>query len=523
MNANTILGVNIAMSYLKKIALLGTVSFSLISANTYATTEQAPEVGNGEKTVLVDNTHGQTAGAADWVIDGAFSDYANAIANKGYKVKELRDESGITSEQLNGVSMLVIPEANIPFKSAEQQAILDYVKNGGSVIFISDHYNADRNYNRIDSSEIMNGYRRGAFEDMTKGMTEAEKSSKAMQGVTNSDWLSKNFGLRFRFNALNNVKATNIVKGEDGLGIGEGVNAVSMHAGSTIAITNPKIAKGLVYVPDNLSEADKWGHSVDQGVYNGGGVEEGAYIAVSKVGKGKAAFIGDSSMVEDITPKYKREDDGKTKRTYDGFKEEDNGKMLNNLTDWLNQQEDYTSFEEKGITLDKVTALHDFEQPENTTETQKEPWAQPKDGYEWFNRETFAPGSYGSSKVIDPSNPEQPSTNLGNVQLDFPSSVKNGQTFKVTTQLSKATPNSTINDLKLGMYTEGGTQIGKIGVGNQPGTNFGYSNPAQVKVDANGNASVTFTVNVKSGVQGNANLRLKQGSKNIVTEPITVQ
>lgn len=515
--------VNIVMSYLKKISLFGAIVFSVVSPSAYAIFEEAPDIVREEKTVLVDNTHGQTAGAADWVIDGAFSDYANAIADKGYKVKELRDESGITEEQLNNVSMLVIPEANIPFKTIEQQAILNYVQAGGSVIFISDHYNADRNYNRIDSSEIMNGYRRGAFEDMTKGMTEAEKSSDAMQNVTNSDWLSENFGLRFRFNALNNFKATNIVQGENGLGIGEGVNAVSMHAGSTIAITDPKIAKGLVYLPDNLSEADKWINSVDQGVYNGGGVEEGAYIAISKVGKGKAAFIGDSSMVEDITPKYKREDNGKTKRTYDGYKEEDNAKMLNNLTDWLNKQEDYTSFQEKGITLDKVTALHDFEQPENSTETQKEPWAQPKNGYEWFNPKTFAPGSYGSSKNTDSRNPEQSSTNIGNFQLDFPISVKNGETFKVTAQLSDAVPNSTINHLKLGMYTKGGTQIGKIGVGDQQGKNFGYSSPAEVKVDKNGKASITFRVNVKSGVQGEANIRLKQGSKNILTESITVQ
>lgn len=71
--------------------------------------------------------------------------------------------------------IFVIPEANIPFKESEQAAIVNYVKQGGNVVFISDHYNADRNLNRIDSSEAMNGYRRGAYEDMSKGMNAEEK------------------------------------------------------------------------------------------------------------------------------------------------------------------------------------------------------------------------------------------------------------------------------------------------------------------------------------------------------------
>ncbi|WP_323703863.1 DNA-binding protein [Mammaliicoccus sp. Dog046] len=511
------------MSYFKKIALVGFVSIATLSSQS-AFASEAPVIGSdtGSGKVLVDNTHGQTAGAADWVIDGAFSDYANSIAQQGYQVSELRDSAGITAEQLDGTSILVIPEANIPFKSTEQQAILDYVKNGGSVIFISDHYNADRNYNRIDSSEVMNGYRRGAYEDMTKDMSAAEKSSDKMQGVTSSDWLSQNFGVRYRYNALNNLNATNIVQGEEGLGLSEGVQSVSMHAGSTIAVTNPKIAKGIVYVPDNLSSADKWGHAVDQGVYNGGGKDEGAYIAISKVGKGKAAFIGDSSMVEDITPKYKREDDGSTKKTYDGFKEEDNGKMLNNLTTWLGKKEDYTTFEALNIPLDKATPLLDFEKPENSVEPQAEPWAQPKAGYEWFNSDTFAPGSYGGPADSD-GGTDNPGNSSGTATLDYPTSVKSGETFKVTTTLSGYEANTTVSDLKLGMYTDGGTQIGKIGVGDQAGSTFGYSAPTSVKTDANGKGVVTFTVQVKDSVAGSANIRLKQGSTNVVTEAVIVQ
>ena len=61
-----------------------------------------------------------------------------------------------------------------------------------------------------------------------------------------------------------------------------------MHAGSTLAITNPKLAKGLVYLPENPS---KWNNAVDSGVYNGGGIAEGPYVAIAKVGLGKAPLL----------------------------------------------------------------------------------------------------------------------------------------------------------------------------------------------------------------------------------------
>ncbi len=43
-------------------------------------------------------------------------------------------------------------------------------------------------------------------------------------------------------------------------------------------------------------------------------VKQKAPVAISKVGKGKAAFIGDSSLVEDSSPKYVREDNGEKKK-----------------------------------------------------------------------------------------------------------------------------------------------------------------------------------------------------------------
>ncbi|MBN8192881.1 lamin tail domain-containing protein [Bacillus sp. NTK074B] len=373
------------------------LSSPFISAEAEGPSDPAPIImpigtETGKK-ILFDNTHGQTAGAADWVIDGGFSDFANAIAGEGHYVKELRKNTPITLEDLSTYDVFVIGEANIPYKASEQAAMLQYVQNGGSIFFIADHYNADRNKNRFDASEIFNGYRRGAWADPAKGMTAEEASSTAMQNVNSSDWLSSNFGVRFRYNAIGNVTANDIVSPSQAFGITNGVSTVAMHAGSTLAVTDPSKAKGIVYLPQTSA---KWSYAVDQGIYNGGGRAEGPFVAVSKVGLGKAAFIGDSSPVEDSTSKYVREETGQAKTTYDGFTEQNDSKLLVNMINWLSNQENYSDLTQvSGLQLDQPTSLLAMEDPASSTEPQAEPWASPDPGYKWYDPSTFKAGSYG--------------------------------------------------------------------------------------------------------------------------------
>lgn len=359
--------------------------------------------GTGKK-VLFDNTHGETAGAADWVIDGAFSDFADGLRAVGFTVDSLDrpipytfGEQAITYDKLKNYDVFVISEPNIPLKKSEQDAMLQYVQGGGSIYFISDHYNSDRNKNRWDGSEAFNGYRRGAWDNPAKGMSAEEAASPAMQGVVSSDWLADNFGVRFRYNALGDVdNLTDVVSPDQSFGITTNVQSVAMHAGSTLAILDPTKAKGLVYVPVNVPA---WANAVDQGKYEGGR-DEGPFAAIAKVGAGKAAFIGDSSPVEDATPKYLREDTGGKKTTYDGFKGEANdATFLVQTVEWLANHESYTSLDQvSGLQLDTPTTLLSFEDPAQSTEPQPEPWAAPDPGYKWYDPTTFKPGSYGSGQ-----------------------------------------------------------------------------------------------------------------------------
>ncbi|MBD8497968.1 hypothetical protein IFO66_06565 [Paenibacillus sp. CAU 1523] len=347
---------------------------------------------NAVKKVLFDNTHGETAGQADWVIDGGFSDFANGLTNAGFTVNELRKSEPITISDLQGYDVFVLPEPNIPFKKSEQEALLQYVQGGGGLFFIADHYNADRNKNRWDATEIFNGYRRGAYGNPTKGMGQEERQSARMADVTSEDWLGRNFGVRFRFNAVGNVVTNKIAPSDQTFGITNQISKVSMHAGSTLAILDPKKVKGIVYLPNQLP---KWSHAVDQGVYEGG-KDEGPYAAISKLGAGKAAFIGDSSPVEDATPKYRHEETGARKRTHPGFTEQgsNNGKLLVQIVDWLSKKESYTDFTQANIQLDQATSLLPFEQPQQSTEPEHEPWGNTTPGYKWWDSSTFKPGSY---------------------------------------------------------------------------------------------------------------------------------
>ncbi|MDK8182259.1 DNA-binding protein [Paenibacillus sp. UMB4589-SE434] len=470
---------------------------------------------NGKK-VLFDNTHAQTAGAADWVIDGGFSDFANGIANKGYDVKELRKSTAITYNDLKDYDVFVIPEANIPFKTTEQAALLQYVQGGGSIFFVSDHYNADRNKNRWDASEVFNGYRRGAWSNPAQGMSAEEAGSAAMQGVASSDWLSDNFGVRLRYNALGDVNATQIVPLSQSFGITNQVASVAMHAGSTIAITNPNIAKGIVYVP-TLSSSQKWPNAVDQGVYNGGGIAEGAYVTISKVGQGKAVVIGDSSPVEDVSPKYKREENGQTKKTYDGYKEQDDAVLLMNVIDWLANKETYTSFTQvPGFQLDTATSLHPFETPANSTEPQAEPWAAPAAGYKWWDATTFKTGSYGAQGNNGGEIP------TGTPSMTHPATVQAGVPFDVTITVTGLAPNSSVT-LQTGVYLVGGVQVGQVqnADGSWP-SGYGYT-ARTFTADSSGNVAQIIKVRTQSGKTGAASIRLRKDSSKVYqTDSITI-
>lgn len=440
--------------------------------------EKTPTTSNG-KLVLFDNSHDETAGAADWVLDGGFSDFADALVSRGYTVREYRgidknsdgairyyddrqsanvntNEAIITYDGIKNADVFVMAEANRPLTQSEYAALKQFVDSGKGLFLIADHYNADRNMNTWDSTEVYNGYNRSIASQYNLGGVYGDMRNP--QNAT-SGWLSQNFGIRYRFNAIDCKNGVSGIKSStDSEGITNGVSPILMAAGSTLAITDPNKAKGIVYFSSSDSPV-KWSSAADTGLYFGGEAE-GPYVAISKPSAGKAAFIGDSSPIEDITPKYLREDTGKAKSTYAGWTDAGNAATLcTNIVNWLSSQESYIGFDginhTKGIAT--PTPMADIEKDQ----TQAEPWATPS--YDPWNTDTYANGSYGAAYSSTGGG-----TTNGLVKLSvYPTYVYVNEPFAIIDGGSASNP-------QFGAYNSSGTQIGQLLI-NGSWTTSGYN------------------------------------------------
>jgi hypothetical protein len=105
--------------------------------------------------VLFDEGHAQRAGNADWVINGGFSDFADAFKANGCEVKAVKQ---FTSEVLKSARIVVLPEPNSVYSKAEQDALVNFVDNGGCLYAIADHDRSDRNGDGIDSVGVLNQF-----------------------------------------------------------------------------------------------------------------------------------------------------------------------------------------------------------------------------------------------------------------------------------------------------------------------------------------------------------------------------
>ncbi len=137
---------------------------------------------------LFDASHAETASNADWVIDedssaqrfptpdqstvtaatpetywrGAISAWGIELVKRGHHVETLPSGTALTygnssnPQDLSNYQVFVVDEPNSLFKASEKTAILNFVKNGGSLFMISDHADSDRNGDGKDSVQIWN-------------------------------------------------------------------------------------------------------------------------------------------------------------------------------------------------------------------------------------------------------------------------------------------------------------------------------------------------------------------------------
>lgn len=508
-----------------------------------------PGAKNNNKLVLFDNTHDNTAGQADWVIDGGFSDFADALVNEGYTVEEYRgvdknhdgairfyddrslsadkegtaddkNEAIITYDAIKNADVFITAESNRPMRASEYAALKKFVDDGKGVYFIGDHYNGDRDLNTWDSTEVYDGYNRSTNTDYNIGGVygDLRNTDDASKG-----WLSENFGVRFRFNAGDSnpqnapqTGPTDIRPANETEGLTNGVvgQKLLMAAGSTISITDSNKAKGIVYF--NSSDVlVPWSSGVEnshggKSIYFGG-KDEGAFVAISKPSKGRAAFLGDSSPVEDSTSKYINATNGKTKTGYNGWTDLGNAAKLSvNIVNWLaDESQSYVGFgssdHPKDVYGNTPIPMADVEKndPDNG-----KPWSSPSGGYDPWNTDTWAAGSYGAPYASTQSTPYKLSI--------YPKYVYLNEPFAINITGSGTS-------LKLGAYinsgAKNGNQVAQI-YDKNAGT---WSTAGYTSISSQPPTTVTAKiVDIPSDVTGqNINIRIKDGSSNIDTEKVS--
>ncbi len=105
---------------------------------------------------------GITSTTTETYWDGALSAMAVDCAKQNYIVESLPFNGAITfgnlsnTQDLSYYKVFVVDEPNSLFSAAEKTAIMNFVANGGGLMFIADHTGSDRNYDGYDSPVIWN-------------------------------------------------------------------------------------------------------------------------------------------------------------------------------------------------------------------------------------------------------------------------------------------------------------------------------------------------------------------------------
>ena len=256
--------------------------------------------GSTPKKFLFDATKAETAGNADWVIDedlvgstyvpqriptplqstvtsstpetywtGAISSFGIALVKLGHTVETLPTGTAITygnsgnPQDLSHYDVFVVDEPNIVFTTAEKQALLSFVNNGGGLFMVSDHTGSDRNGDGWDSPAIWNDF------------------------MTNNGVISNPFGFSVDLTNFSQV-STNVLTGNPANPILHGsqgnVTQLSFNNGASLTLTSSNTnVQGLV-----------WQNTYAQGTTH-------VMSASSSYGTGRVFCVTDSSPLDDGT------------------------------------------------------------------------------------------------------------------------------------------------------------------------------------------------------------------------------
>jgi len=254
--------------------------------------------------VLFDNAHGETAGNADWSIDGAYSSFADALRKEGMVVDQWgntecrrcgEDDVPITYNVLEKYNVYVIPEPNVNFTPRERAAILMFLRNGGGILFMGDHSGSDRNNDGWDSVEIINGF--------TQWMATDKDYDLEKPYIYDKDFAGR-LGFRYTFEGADDAHISNFMKDHP---ITQGLTEVGSWGGGVIKNLGFGNANTVIWY--NSSEKD-------------------VYLIAGFYFKGRFTSIADSGVFDDGTG-------AEGEALYDGWNYGSDALMGINTIKWL--------------------------------------------------------------------------------------------------------------------------------------------------------------------------------------------
>ncbi len=269
----------------------------------------------GVAKILFDAAHGVTSGNADWRIDesspkptpsnptsekswnGGISRWAFELyKTKNYDIYNTTSSTQISygtssSLDLKNFDIFVSCEPNKPYNASEKAALMNFIKNGGHFILITDHKISDRDHDGWDSPRVANDFfTNNSVENNPFGITVPHDSEGYGTNVTG------------KYKNMNSKSS--VINGPFGV-----VKQINFHNGSEFIVDKTK--GGTILAWSSFSESDSKAISV-----------------IVPYKKGWFAILGDSSPVDDGTG-------NSHDKLYDGWDEADDGAFLMNLTDFM--------------------------------------------------------------------------------------------------------------------------------------------------------------------------------------------
>ena len=201
---------------------------------------------------------------------GGLSYWAVDCVKQGYIVESLPYNVPITygsasnAQDLSNYKIFVVDEPNMLFSATEKDAIVNFVKNGGSLMMIADHTISDRNNDGYDSLQVWNDL------------------------MQNNNIQTNPFGIQYDSNDFSQTttNVANLPSNPILHGIKGNVTRAQWTSGTSMTLntTSNSSVKGLIY---------KTGSS-NTGTTN-------VMVAQSNYLAGKVVAIGDSSIPDDGT------------------------------------------------------------------------------------------------------------------------------------------------------------------------------------------------------------------------------